>query len=271
MNELPSLGTTLGLVLFAAPLLVVALRRARRVMPARERPAHRWPSGQAAAIVALPFVVAGLFALALAPAEGSTEAETDVMLALFGSQLLLGVPALTALILAARRPHGLASLGFGPVLPRGTVSSILLVYLPGFLVFFGVAGAWAHVCRAFGWEERQEILRLILGLQHHELVLAAIVAVGVGPFLEELLFRGFLQSFMAQVVGERWALVCASALFARLHGMPGLPALFLLSLFLGWLQLRTRCLWVPYLAHAFHNGASLAISLAAAGAVEGGP
>jgi len=84
----------------------------------------------------------------------------------------------------------------------------------------------------------------------------------LGPFLEELLFRGFLQAALSQVAGQRGALVISSALFAVLHGMAGLPVLFLVSLFLGWLQQRTRCLLVPWSAHALHNGIQLGLALA---------
>ena len=93
-------------------------------------------------------------------------------------------------------------------------------------------------------------------------LLAAVIAVAVGPLLEELLFRGFLQPVLAQVAGARGGLVLSSALFASLHGAAGLPMLFALSLFLGWLQLRTRNLAVPWSAHALHNGVSLALALA---------
>jgi len=267
-SPLPPLGATLAFVAFALPLVVLALRSASRRLEPRPRPPHRWPSGEAAAILLLPFVlVLPLSALLSGPGG---EGEPEVVPALLGSQLLLAGPGALAVFLALRRPQGLASLGLTIPPPRGYGWAVLQVYLPGALVFFGLAAAWMHACRAMGWEERQEILQLILTLDRGELWAAALVAALVGPFLEELLFRGFLQGFMAQVVGERWALVASSGLFASLHGMPGLPSLFLLSLFLGWLQLRTRSLWVPYFAHALHNALSLTLALAAAGAVEGG-
>ncbi|HEX6882215.1 MAG TPA: type II CAAX endopeptidase family protein [Planctomycetota bacterium] len=271
MNEptaLPALGATLAFVACAAPLVVLALRGASRRLARRESPPHRWPSGEATAILLLPFVL--VLPLSALMAGAGKEGEPEVLPALLGSQLLLAGPCALAVFLAMRRPLGLASLGLTIPPPRGYGWAVLQVYLPGALVFYGLATAWLHVCRAMGWEERQEIVKLILTLEHGELWAAALVAALVGPFLEELLFRGFLQGFMAQVVGERWALVASSALFASLHGVPGLPSLFLLSLFLGWLQLRTRSLWVPYFAHALHNAVSLTVALAAAGAVEGG-
>jgi hypothetical protein len=118
------------------------------------------------------------------------------------------------------------------------------------------------VCRARGWEEQQEVLLAIVDLDGLELLVAALIAVLVGPLLEELLFRGFLQSALAQRLGERGALVGSSVLFAALHGVPGLPGLFALSLFLGWLQQRTRCILVPWSAHVLNNAVTLGIALA---------
>ena len=264
-EPLPELGAAAGLLLAGAPFVALAWRRAARVLPARPRPAYRWPASEAGAVVALPFVLTAALALAAGARGAQPEGEPDVLLALLASQLVLGCTAGLAAVLAARRPNGLASLGLVARPPRGTAGVLLSVYLPaGLLVLLGLFALWARVCRAEGWEERQEVMRLILELQGGELALAACVAVLVGPLIEELLFRGFLQSFMSQVVGERAALVCSSLLFASMHGVAGLPALFALSLWFGWLQLRTRSLWVPVLAHALNNGVMLALGLAVA-------
>ena len=58
-------------------------------------------------------------------------------------------------------------------------------------------------------------------------------------------------------------MACA-LLFALLHGRSAFLPLFLLSLFLGWLQRRTHSLFVPWLVHAVHNGITLALALAPA-------
>jgi membrane protease YdiL (CAAX protease family) len=268
-EPLPSLGIALGLVLIAGPFLVLALRRAVRRLAAVERPRFVWGSGEAAVIVLLPFVCPGLVGLALGPcarAPGAevtpaTAQEPNVLLAMLATQLVLGSAGALAVALASRRDDGLASLGLRRAPPSEAFPSIFLVYLPGFFVVMGLGLAWAHVCRVFGWEEQQEVLRQIVGLEHRELVAALLLAILVGPFVEELLFRGFLLGFMGQVVGERWALVCVSALFALMHGLAGLPVIFLLSLFLGWLLQRTRSLWVSWSAHALFNALMLAVSL----------
>ncbi len=264
--ELPGLPAALGLVLFALPFLVLALRwTARRLSPG-VAPAHRWSPREALAVIAAPFLVLLTFAV-LANAGGSETVESgdDLGLAgLLGSQLLLGSAAALAVVFATRRPGGLESLGLARRPPPHAFVGVLLIYVPLFVcIFMGLGVVWKYVCQANGWDDQQEVLRLIQGFERHERLVAAIVAVGVAPLIEELVFRGFLQSLLAQVAGERSALVLASALFAGLHDIAVLPLLFALSLLLGWLQMRTRCLWVPCFAHALNNAVMLRFALAA--------
>lgn len=256
--ELAGLGAALGFALFGLPLLVAALRRASRELPRRAAPLYRWPSGAATLVFVTPFLLVFLVR-ALGPRGAA--AVPDTLTALLASQLVLGGAGLLAIGLVARQPLGRASLGLGAPPARAPLS-ILLVYVPGFLCGIGLQAVWMRVCRARGWETEQDVVRLILTLEHGELVVAALVAVFLGPLIEELLFRGFLQGFLEPHLGLRGALVATSAVFASLHGLAGLPILFVLSLFLGWLQQRTRSLWVPWFAHALNNAVMLGLALA---------
>jgi len=254
--ELQAAGAYALLGLF---LLVRALSRASRLLPRREPPAHRWPVREGLAVIATPFLVLLAFGLlakvvpARAAAAAGAAAGDGGLADLLASQLVLGGAVALAVLLAARRPHGLESLGLRTRAAPRAFASVLLVYGPLFLCFLGLGAFWARACHALGWEEQQDVVRVILGLERRELAVAAAVAVLFAPLIEELLFRGFLQAFLAQALGERSALVVVSAVFARLHGVASLPLLFALSLFLGWLQLRTRCVWVPWFAHALNN------------------
>jgi membrane protease YdiL (CAAX protease family) len=136
------------------------------------------------------------------------------------------------------------------------------VYVPWLGVSLGLGSAWVQFCRARGWEEEQEVLLQVLALEGAQFVAAIGIAILLGPLLEELLFRGFLQSALARGLVEHGALVATSVLFTALHGIAGLPILFALSLFLGWLQQRTRCLWVPWSAHVLNNAVTLGLALA---------
>lgn len=80
--------------------------------------------------------------------------------------------------------------------------------------------------------------------------------------LEELLFRGcILQALLP--FGERFAVIVSCLLFGFLHAsMLQLPALFLVSYFLGWAAVRTHSCLVSILLHLLYNTGSLLLSYA---------
>jgi membrane protease YdiL (CAAX protease family) len=77
-------------------------------------------------------------------------------------------------------------------------------------------------------------------------------AVVVGPFVEELLFRGLLLPAWAARWGVRKGILFSSLLFAVLHPMEPFGAL-LLAVVLAIAFLRSGTLWLPFFAHAVHN------------------
>jgi hypothetical protein len=212
-----------------------------------------WTQGETALVVGLCLVLAALL--------GANLAGRGVLVQLLLSDLVLLAAAGLVLALASRRPGRRASLGLAPRGPARVYLVAPLVYLPLFPALIGLAGLWSHLGRRLGWATEQEVLGRLLELDSLQLSAALVVAVLIGPALEEFLFRGFLQAALARWLGPGGGLVSTSALFAALHGLPGLPALFVISLFLGWLQLRTRCLWVPWSAHALNNAVTLAFAL----------
>lgn len=95
------------------------------------------------------------------------------------------------------------------------------------------------------------------------------LVVFVVPWLEEFLFRGFLQSYLKQKVGLIAAIALASMIFALFHysatqgfgNVELLLALFVLSGFLGFLYERQQSLWAPYALHATFNAVSVLVIL----------
>lgn len=89
-------------------------------------------------------------------------------------------------------------------------------------------------------------------------VLAVITVV---PFLEELLFRGFLQSWLKSVSNRSIAIGLTSLIFASFHfsisqgieNIEFLVSLFLLSCFLGFVKERQKSLWASVGLHATFN------------------
>lgn len=79
------------------------------------------------------------------------------------------------------------------------------------------------------------------------------------PFVEELVFRGFLYDGIRRLSGAAPAVLLSSALFAVLHvGTYGiapvaLSVLFLDALFWGYCRVQTGGITCPFILHAFTN------------------
>jgi membrane protease YdiL (CAAX protease family) len=89
--------------------------------------------------------------------------------------------------------------------------------------------------------------------------------VTIVPIIEEILFRGFLQSWLKQTLGRGFAIYLTAIIFALFHfstlqgaeNIELLVSLFVLACFLGFLYERQRSLWAPIGLHAFFNGMSI--------------
>ena len=116
---------------------------------------------------------------------------------------------------------------------------------------------------AHGHEIPQDIEQLS---RHAPLVwrlVLAVVAVSLGPLVEELLFRGLLLSALLPRCGTPLAALLSATGFAAIH-LPGLqwqwyalPQLILLGVALVWLRLRYQSLWPAVVAHGTHNALAL--------------
>ncbi|MCK5175166.1 MAG: CPBP family intramembrane metalloprotease, partial [Planctomycetes bacterium] len=81
-------------------------------------------------------------------------------------------------------------------------------------------------------------------------VLVIFFAVIVVPVFEEMLFRGFLQSMLTGFIGRPWpAILIASFAFASMHPWMHLPALFVLSMALGYAYEKSGSLLRPIFIH----------------------
>lgn len=97
----------------------------------------------------------------------------------------------------------------------------------------------------------------------------AFTVVLIVPLMEELLFRGFLQTSLRRQFRPLHAILLTSLIFALFHfslsqGMNNitiLGSLFLLSLFLGFLRERQGTLWPSWALHATFNALSIGMIL----------
>lgn len=107
---------------------------------------------------------------------------------------------------------------------------------------------------------RHEALELMTQYSSVSLgVLLAFLAVVVAPLVEELIFRGLFQSMLRSYLGGPWpAIVLTSVLFAAVHGNPThWPALFMLSMGLGYAYEESGSVLRSIFMHAMFNGVSI--------------
>lgn len=98
-------------------------------------------------------------------------------------------------------------------------------------------------------------------------VALALVVSFIVPFLEELLFRGYLQSWMGRKMKRRYAILLSSFIFACFHysssqgigNIELIGSLFVLSCYLGIVFERQRSIWAPFTLHALFNFTSASL------------
>ena len=197
-------------------------------------------------------------------------------------------PAIGAVVLAMgaaiTRPGLIRRLGLDVTrIPQAIGPAILglLVAVP--LVMWVLLGL-QELYRRIGYEHpvQHEMLQR-LGETARPGVRWAIIAGATvaAPMFEELLFRGGFQTLLRRGFGgirygpaadarvsspvAVWAaIIVASLLFAMIHEAWMAPAIFALSLCLGYAYERTGNLWVPILMHAIFNAVNVIASVYAA-------
>lgn len=95
-------------------------------------------------------------------------------------------------------------------------------------------------------------------------ILALIMIVIIAPFVEELLFRGILQTYVKRFLGKKAAILVSSLAFAALHyagsqgigNIPLLGSLFVFALYLGFIYERQQALIANITLHVVFNAIS---------------
>jgi membrane protease YdiL (CAAX protease family) len=111
-------------------------------------------------------------------------------------------------------------------------------------------------------------------------IMIVFVAVIIAPFLEEMMFRGFVQTTIRSYLGSHFAkrsqngvplhiknsawpaITISSVFFASMHTNPAhWPALFILGMCLGYSYEKSGSLFRPIFIHLFFNASSVATVL----------
>ena len=248
-------GALTGLMFFAIglALLPIATHLVRRLVPERRVFFARWGFSHVIKVILAGFgtlVILGI----LAPT-------TNTLALLTQTVLVLAVASLAAVHFAKRlEPTGWRALGLpGGSDPKSLVAaSISFAFI--FPVLLGALILWPLCLEWLGVEvEPQEVMLQLLSMQGIELFAGVLIAIVIQPFLEEVLFRGFLQPLLVQNLSDRGGVVATSILFALVHGTTAFFPIFVLSLAIGGIMLRTRRLSAAWLLHALNNAAALGV------------
>jgi membrane protease YdiL (CAAX protease family) len=102
-------------------------------------------------------------------------------------------------------------------------------------------------------------------------IMIVFVAEVIAPLLEEMLFRGFVQTTIRSFINIKnsaWPAIAASSVFfATMHENPAhWPALFVLGVCLGYSYEKSGSLFRPIFIHFFFNATNVTIVLHEAGA-----
>lgn len=141
-----------------------------------------------------------------------------------------------------------------------------LVAFPVIILLTQVMGVILHDW--MGYEMHTQLaVNQVQSVKEYPALLAVLVVclITVVPFIEEVLFRGYLQESLQPFFRPWPALIITALVFALFHfsftqGVSNfliLGALFVLALLLGYLKERQASLWSSLALHATFNGISL--------------
>lgn len=272
-------GAWTGLALWAVlslPFWVAWWRagvgRASLLCPGREGMVRRVPGPMWAAGFFL-VQLAGLIGLALASAVDESPSGRWAPAVMFGVSTAAAIGAWAWVLRAwpgsaerGRLRRGLAMAGVGAVIAVLSWPVLMCVSIASLIIW-----------HALGQEPPAVAHATLVSLRSDPDVMYRVVTIAVAvvaaPVMEEIVYRGFVQSGLGKLAGlvgaGRWAghaaVVATSGLFTLMHvgaAEPhALPTLFVLSLVLGVAYERTGRMVVPIAAHAVFNAANTALAL----------
>jgi membrane protease YdiL (CAAX protease family) len=199
------------------------------------------------------------------PVEGERKALQSNVTFCVGAVLTI---ALIVPLAAAHFARGLKGFGFRlRTIPRdmGVASVDLLAVWPLVLAMIVLTTRAGRIVRgpSFEMPQHQELELMVEFPAIAVQILIMFLAVVIAPLMEEMLFRGLLQSTIRAYVGRPWpAIAITSLLFALVHQYPEhWPALFVLAMGLGYSYEKSGSLFQPIFMHALFNGVTIAAAL----------
>jgi len=244
--------------------------------------------------VLLLFVAVPSLSLAVSGSNGNGDTDWGrqdmAHLVLMAGQLITLAILLT--VGSRRFMNGWQGLGLKGHDCKGTFGKALLYFIVGFGLTFLTLTVTLLICQALGYDEvqRHEFLEALeKNPPWHSVALLLILPAIVAPLVEEVFFRGILQSFLIRFLSRRgvvndkeadegiavarltacpascrWTgIIITAGSFALVHGdWQHWPALFVLGMVLGYSYERQGNLWMPILVHSWFNILPLLVTMA---------
>lgn len=179
---------------------------------------------------------------------------------------------LYVLFRASTAPEGLTRLGLACHRPRRDLRLAGWGLLIGVILVQGVTAVVMLVAELFSWSMPtlgHDLLAVLVDTHSRLAAFLILASALVGaPLLEEVIYRGLVQSALLSHMGQtaRWpAILGAALLFGGIHAgaaaWHALPGLVVLGVVLGWLYERTGSLLPPVLVHFGFNLLNVLLAL----------
>ena len=211
-----------------------------------------------AASAVIVFGAAALGAVLAGPLMDGGGMTRQTLVVFFLALQSLGLLAAIQVVVLRRRGLTWRDLGLRPATPQWYRRTLWVT-----LLTFGLALVLsALVQRLVGspLDNPQEAVLAADGMSAGAFLALLLVAAGLGPFAEELLFRGLVYAWMRRHLDVLPSATLSALLFASVHAIPWLiPSFFAIGVVLALLYERSGSLWPAVVAHGTYNAINLVL------------
>jgi len=215
-------------------------------------------------VSAAALILSGVFLAEYFEIKDLAEGKSWKIFLVLGFFVLQWVLALIPLIIltASKYKLKIKHFGFKKISVWKTIKLVLWGYFLYLAISFIITSLILYTEIKIPGYQIQERILPIFGEGTFSLVVAGIVIVLIGPFLEEVFFRGFLLRTLGNKMSTTLASIISALAFAAIHFQWGsIIPIFILGLIINTLVIRGRSLWPAIVFHIINNAIAFGIEL----------